>query len=290
MTLRKNTAIPRSGYKRSEAASLSPGHFKTPDVQAAQKAVAEVLKGGGTPLGSGNFGAVYAVALGDTPLIVKLGTRDTIHSRGPYGRRSERRRTGSVEEVIKHEAGICNLLWGRGFRCIPATVYAQHKGVVALVREYGEIIADGAESFDKGARSALTLPELDALAAQLVQVIEVGGVAIHDNLLVARRVQDSADGTARKGSLFVADAGVWSVMRGSTEERRNAYDDLWMYLGKVAPRGPYPIGAPSLSEIEYLRAKVNAIDPDDEDDDNLLQKLRRKSLNGAIARRAQVPQ
>ena len=255
---RTNAALPRMGYTASTRAKLMPMHFTEHDTREAQRAVAEVLSGRGRLLGTGNFGVVYAVAVDATPLIVKLATKETIHSRH-WQRMEPKYRTGtrpsyargrsraSSREEIVHEAGIANSLWSRGVRCVPATVFAQHKNVYALVREYGELV-DGA---------ALSLDEYDGLAYCLSEIVNTLGVAVHDDLLVARRVSASADRTAPRGSLFIADVGFWSVITGKrtgwsfSDPYEHALSDLWGLLHRVKP-------VASLAEIEHARSELRS--------------------------------
>jgi hypothetical protein len=283
----RNPAQPRTGYKPAERAKLTPRHFSEADTKLAQQAVAEAIQGRGKLLGVGNFGSVYVVVRDNHPWIVKIGTRETAHSRSewgrPYSKYAQRpRTTGQMREEIVHEAGIANALWGQGFRCIPATVYAQHKGVVALVREYGDLVPVG----------SLRFAEYDALADCLVSVIDAGFV-VSDDLLVARRLEPSPDGTAPRGSLFVADVGFWRTMpakRGGKFAWQAPYADalreLWRLLRMIAPGAiaggrvgtswqNRVDGPPSHAEIRYAEEEV------EEADQHLTDYIARKGATGA---------
>lgn len=284
----RNPALPRTGYTPGTRAKLTPGHFQAADVRAAQQAVAAVLDGRGKLLGHGNFGVTYVVSLDgtkSTKVIVKLATRETMHSRESTEIRAYRakaghptpsyarpRSTSSAKEEILHEAGIANFLWSAGFRCVPGTVYAQYKGVNALVREYGEIVAGSdATEGPVGEPVGLTsLREYDALAACLVPVIDVQNIAVADDLLVARRTVASADGTAPRGSLYIADVGFWRVLEGKRKPGgfhdpwENAFRDLWRLLRAIAPgtvrAGHHGVaregGVASKAEIAWMQQEL----------------------------------
>lgn len=223
-------------------------HYTAASTRVAQNAVDEVLRGNGKYLGSGNFGVAYEVNSDGRKRLVKMGSFDTIHSRGyakhaadPEHSADMRRR---IEEMAKksqrtklqmrnemlHEAGIANELWALGYRCIPFTVFVE-RGLPALVREYGQL-------------HGATVKQLDDLSLEL-QSIQDAGWNINDDLLIAKRIYDE-DG-APKGSLFIADVGIWQ-WRGRPADIHDIRG-LHGLLHKA-------FGFPSLAELQYYQQRA----------------------------------
>jgi hypothetical protein len=224
-------------------------HYTAASTRIAQNAVDEVLRGNGKYLGSGNFGVAYEVNSDGRKRLVKMGSFDTIHSRG-YARRAAeqgiepdrrrlfeeeagkmRRTKEGMRRAILHEAGVANELWDAGFRCVPFTVYVE-RGLPALVREYGDI--DG----------EVTRDQLDQLSLELT-AIQDAGWSIQDELLLARRIY--AESGAPKGSLFVADVGIWQ-WRG----RKPDTEDIRSLHNKMERAFKFP----SLAELNYWEAQL----------------------------------
>jgi len=217
-------------------------HYSAESTRVAQNAVDQVLAGKARYLGSGNFGVAYEVTSDGRKRIVKMGSYETIHSRGfaaqmeqPENQahstilRAERLRSmrtkKQMEQSILHEAGVANELWALGFRCIPYTVYVE-RGLPALVREYGDI------------RGPFSPKLLDRFSLDLCRVLWAGW-RVQDELLIAKRIYDEADAPA--GSLFVADVGIWQ-WSGTTPDRSDLHS--LFELIKMA------FGFPSLAELQ----------------------------------------
>lgn len=254
--MKRNPAVmdPRGRFGRAE---LTAGHYRRPDVQGAQAVVDAALSGKGKLLGAGNFGASYKVVIDGVPFIVKIGSRETVHSRGAYGLAFIDPKTGKsykpsyarmrtskqAEASIIYEAAVANTLWAAGVRVVPDTVYAGHG---ALVREYGEIVPTG----------ALTLAEYDALSLALADVVRRGW-RVSDDLLLARR-QD--------GTVYVADVGIWSKpKRRDSMDLSSDYSELFRLLRAVAPGAkletydpwtPRVDGPPSIAEVQHVKTTL----------------------------------
>jgi hypothetical protein len=173
-------------------------HYTAASTRVAQNAIDEVLSGRGKLIGTGNFGVAYEVSSDGRKRLVKLGSFDTIHSRSyarsdlPEYRKKAQRTKSQMRASLLHEAGVANELWALGFRCVPYTVFVE-RGLPALVREYGEI-------------GDVTRSQLDQLSLELRAVADAGW-NIQDDLLIAKRIYE--EGNAPKGSLFIADVGIW---------------------------------------------------------------------------------
>jgi hypothetical protein len=288
---KRNPAIPRTLYKaggrtRTHSAYVADrkAHYQAPEMQRAQAAVQEVLAGRGTLLGNGNFGVAYSVVVDGLPLLVKMGTQETIHSRSnkrllakyPLDEnlarhaRTSRRSKDSMREVLIHEAGVANTLWAAGSRIIPETVYLEHKNIPALVRELGEIVD----------AKRLPLSEVDALADGLLQVLDLGWEPA-DDLLIARRT--IARPGAPVGSLFVADVGVWHQWipgTGLWDTLEAKQKDVFRLLDRA-------VDAPSRAEMVYTQNKIAKLRADlaSGDRPEFLTKI---NLNNAIKTLAQI--
>jgi hypothetical protein len=269
---RKNPAVARrqvqkAGQWVTERARLDDRrrHFTAAETRNAQTAVAAVLAGRGKLLGHGNFGSAYRVDLPGGPVLVKMGTRETMHSRGGHGKRRATRGKWSMRDELMHEAGVANELRALGFRVVPHTVYVEHKGWPAVVREYGELV------------ESLTPIEFDALAERLAAVV-ANGWKVSDDLLLARR---------RDGSIYVADVGLWSPFTRDTDPK-HAYQDLFWLLDKL--KMPFM----SAAELRYRldeasRFEANAHEWADEDgpDEMMMRmanRLREKARAAAVER------
>lgn len=165
----------------------------------AQNAVAAALFDGGTYIGSGNFGDAYEVISGGKKILVKIGTNETNQSR--HGRGPKRTDT-QTRNALAHEARVANELWMLGFRCIPYTVFVDGDKP-ALVREYGDLI------------KSTSAERLDKLSIELTEVVSAGW-AVDDDLLVAARTHAAPE--APKGSLFIADVGLWKKQKRDADD------------------------------------------------------------------------
>ncbi len=222
-----------------DAAELSEGHGAGPREQKALRVVQAMLDGSarGVSLGRGNFGEAFEVRRGASRVIVKVPVAADIQGR-PW-------QMSSLRQFFRQEAGVANDLWDAGSPVVPRTTYVEHDEIPYLVREWGEIPA------------GVTPAEFDWLGDQLSALMSAGW-RIRDDLLVARRP---------KGSLFVADVGMWTKRRrGSAPEARDAWEDLWSELGKFsaaqawAPSGKWWTDrvVASAAEIRHARMKLKA--------------------------------
>ena len=253
----RNPAIARRYTARgSVPAHLDDAHahLTAAGTRNAQRAVAEVLAGRGTPLGQGNFGASFAVSLDGEPLVVKFGSRRTIHTRSAsdmYAWTTKKWSQGGrslavAAEEMTHEAGVANELEARGHKIVPSTVYAPFKGRPALVREFGAIPAN------------VTRSEYDALSLALGAVI-ADGFTVRDDLLVARR---------RDGSLFIADVGFWSPYRHHSSDtyftggEADARVGLSWELSKFSRSLPWSGGepVPSAWHVREAHRRLEAVE------------------------------
>jgi hypothetical protein len=239
-------------------------HYTAASTKIAQNAVDEVLRGNSKLLGSGNFGVAYEVFSDGRKRLVKMGSFETVHSRGyaQHAKKTEdaamrrdledmaqksRRTKGQMRQDLLHEAGIANELWAAGFRCIPFTVFVE-RGLPALVREYGELSGHASQA------------QLDTLSLDLLDITDAGWY-VQDDLLIAKRIYDE-DG-APKGSLFIADVGIWQ-WRGRPMDYQDARSFFHLLMTAF--------GFPSLAELRYYEQRVR------EDAEKLSQKPENKLL------------
>jgi hypothetical protein len=253
---RKNPLEPSTTVKRGwDAVTVPPGftpsrkaHFMAEDTRYARRVAARVLNGEGTLLGAGNFGAVYHVVADGQSYAVKIGERNTVHSRHFTKLMREDRTEGyersgpntlrtlnAMKWTLQHEAGIANALTALGCTIVPRTVYVEIADRPILVREYGS-------------ETGVTPREYDQLAEQLYAVHR-SGFRVSDDLLVLRRLD---------GSLFIADVGVWSKpLRSPDEADDRSLDTLLRNFSTAQPwaRGESIPARPELARVREEYAK-----------------------------------
>lgn len=216
--------------------TVPPGYFDRPEVVAAGRVAADVLRAGRL-LGTGNFGQVF----GHGQRAVKVPAHTNMH--GDVWSRQ------NVEPYLIHEAGVANELSARGHSVVPTVVLTRMPdGTLALLREMG------------APPGVVTAAELGQLEAQL-EAVEADGWDVDDELSVFRR-QD--------GSLFVADVGWWRPRpgpRGSSPMEGSALPGLLarlaFSLGHDQDMQRALSAVASIPDEDFMGMLRGVIDPDD---------------------------
>jgi hypothetical protein len=215
---------------------VPPGYFDRPEVVAAGRVAADVLRAGHL-LGTGNFGQVF----GHGQRAVKVPAHTNM--RGDVWAKSD------VEPYLIHEAGVANELVARGHSVVPTVVLTRTPdGTLALLRELG------------APPGVVTAAELGQIEAAL-EAVEGDGWDVDDALAVFRRPD---------GSLFVADVGWWRPRPRPRGPSPMESSELPSLLGRLAidlghdrdvQRALSSISSiPDGELMDMLRA---AVDPDD---------------------------
>jgi hypothetical protein len=131
------------------------------------------------------------------------------------------------------EAAMTEEIRAQGYTCVPDSVFLRHGSVVAIVREYGEVVE----------KNTLALSELDWLADQCKQLV-YAGIRIQDELLILRRMD---------GSLFIGDVGLW---RHSSEfsvmKSHQIQEDMSMVRMLLSAKSDVP----SILDVEHQEGAI----------------------------------
>jgi hypothetical protein len=215
---------------------VPPGYFDRPEVVAAGRVAADVLRAGHL-LGTGNFGQVFGHGQRAVKVPAHTNMRGDVWSKQ------------NVEPYLIHEAGVANELAARGHSVVPTVVLTRTPdGTLALLRELG------------APPGVVTAAELGQIEAQL-EAVEADGWDVDDELAVFRR-QD--------GSLFVADVGWWRPRlrpRGSSPMDASDLPSLLYYLARTLGHNEDTQRAlsatSSIPDEEFIDMLRGVVDPDD---------------------------